>query len=71
MSIYSVVIMEITSGEVPLEQTVDFDLCGAEASMHLSNTGAVAGAVVKLAGGKVSIFQPQLALGISTEMEID
>ena len=62
-------IMKINSGEVPLEK-VEFDLFGAEASVHLSNTGAGAGAVVKLAGGKVSIFQLQLALGVSTEMGI-
>lgn len=61
-------IFKIHSGE-KLEE-VDFTLFGAEASTHLSPTSAGYGVVVKLAGGSVSIFQLQLALGISSEIGI-
>ena len=49
---------------------MDFTLFGAEASAHFSATGAGYGAVVKLAGGSVSIFDLQLALGLSSEAGI-
>ena len=43
---------------------------GAEAGTHISPTGAGYDAVVKLSGGSVSIFDLQLALGVSSEIGI-
>merc|ERR1711962_63379 len=62
-------LMKINSGETPL-QSVDFNVLGAEASVHTSLLGAGYSATVKLAGGKASIFQLQLALGVSSELGI-
>ena len=61
-------LFKIHSGE-KIEE-VDFTLFGAEASGHFSATGAGYGAVVKLAGGSVSIFDLQIALGVSSEIGI-
>ena len=61
-------LFKIHSGE-KIEE-VDFKLFGAEASGHFSATGAGYGAVVKLAGGSVSIFDLQIALGVSSEIGI-
>ena len=62
-------LFKIHSGEKIIEE-VDFTLFGAEASGHFSATGAGYGAVVKLAGGSVSIFDLQIALGVSSEIGI-
>ena len=62
-------LMKIHSGEIPLER-VDFNLFGAEASVHSSSTSAGYSATVTLAGGSVSIFDLQLALGISSQIGI-
>ena len=61
--------MKINSGETPLE-AVDFNVFGAEASAHIGQLGAGYSATVTLAGGKVSIFNLQLALGFSSEIGI-
>ena len=61
--------MKINAGEIPLE-SVDFNVLGAEASVHASPLGAGYSATVNLAGGKVSIFELQLALGLSSEIGI-
>ena len=61
--------MKINSGETSLEK-VDFNLFGAEASAFAGAGGAGYSATVKLAGGQVSIFNLQLALGVSSEIGI-
>jgi len=61
-------LFKIHSGE-KLEE-VDFKLFGAEASVHASATGAGYDALVTLSGGSVSIFNLQLALGVSSEVGI-
>jgi len=61
-------LMKIHSGQ-KLEE-VDFKLFGAEASCHHSAHGAGCEALVTLAGGSVSIFDLQLALGVSSEIGI-
>ena len=57
-------LFKIHSGEKI--SNVDFKLFGAEASTHVSKFGGSAGLTVTLAGGSVSIFDLQLALGLST-----
>ena len=61
--------MKIHSGEEALE-TVDFNVLGAEASVHSSSTGVGYSATVFLSGGSVSIFDLQLALGVSSQIGI-
>ena len=51
--------MKIHSGEQALE-SVDFNVLGAEASVHSSSIGAGYEAKVFLSGGSVSIFDLQL-----------
>ena len=63
-------LMQINSGAEPIEK-VSFSVFGASASVQHSMCGGVvcgaqASATVVLAGGSVSIFDLQLALGIST-----
>merc|ERR1711936_33777 len=60
-------IMKIHSGEIPMEE-VDFNVFGAEASIHISGTGAGYSAKVNLVGGKVSIFELELGVGVSSEI---
>ena len=74
-------LMKINSGETPIE-SVDFSVFGAQASAHASRCdvpgsqlpGSICGvgyeAKVVLAGGSVSIFDLQLALGISSQIGI-
>merc|ERR1712088_1041912 len=62
-------LMKINSGETSLEK-VDFSLFGAEASAFAGAGGAGYSATVHLAGGQVSIFNLQLALGVSSEIGI-
>jgi len=62
-------LMKIHSGEEALE-TVDFNVFGAEASIHASNTGAGYTATVFLYEGSISIFDFQVALGVSSEIGI-
>jgi len=62
-------IMKINSGKTVMDQ-IDFEVGGAEASVFTSGTGAGYSAKVKLVGGKVSIFELQLAFGISSEIGI-
>ena len=62
-------LMKINSGETSLE-SVDFNLFGAEASVFTGAGGAGYSATVKLAGGQVSIFNLELALGVSSEIGI-
>ena len=60
-------IMKIHSGEIPMEE-VDFNVFGAEASIHVSGTGAGYSAKVNLVGGKVSILELELGVGVSSEI---
>jgi len=62
-------LMQIHSGKIPLEE-VDFNLFGVEASTHVSYTGAGYQARVKLIGGKVSVFELQLGIGVSSQIGI-
>merc|ERR1712116_18596 len=49
-------------------EEVDFNVFGAEASIHVSGTGAGYSAKVNLVGGKVSIFELELGVGVSSEI---
>merc|ERR1711963_1288362 len=62
-------VMKIHSGKVPLEK-VDFNVFGVEASTHVSGTGAGYSAKVNLVGGKVSVFELELGVGVSSQIGI-